>query len=466
MSYFKYTDREKELNKVLKYNQDISNNLLHDDALASSRAEADACIASSEKLLRSLGYEKKVSDELVKPKSGTQSKRLEHRPSISSWDDIVAEAGKYVPTEVILEDLLSTGEMDTAFRELDEINAEFSRRTSIINKTDLSFLALATGLQVLKVMLFPYVAEHFDYGKSFNSAERLAHDDNSIKQAQRTANDKFRDKALEKNKAGRWINILYQTPPYDTTVGSKALGINMGGGYHRLYTLGHDPILGWFFGTANILTDIITLNSFKSYRVERVPNLHITPQVVSLGTMLQESYHTIREDALNLPAAIFAQAQHFKSDAYTKVGLPVPILATINESLASTLYKEKYDAICFSRDMKIIGGSAMISMLIDIIIGLVHGFFRKPDDARTLYEVRTRKILLISNSIASTSSIIRTCLTKNPKQLDIGSLLVTLTHLFTDIRFIARIKQEFIESQISEKLRKELDEINWIYDNL
>ena len=74
----------------------------------------------------------------------------------------------------------------------------------------------------------------------------------------------------------------------------------------------------------------------------------------------------------------------------------------------------------------------------------------KNDGNHNLYEVRTRKILLISNAIASTSTIINAAVTSNPKNLDIGSLLNTVTHLFTDIRFIARIKQEFIENEISD----------------
>ena len=234
----------------------------------------------------------------------------------------------------------------------------------------------------------------------------------------------------------------------------------MGGKYHRLYTLGHDPILGWLFGTANILTDIITLNDFQSYRVERKPKMYMTPEKVGIGTLFAESYQTVKDDYLNLPAAIFAQAQHLKSDVYTKTGLPVPLLAAFSENFATNLYKNQYDALCFARDAKIVGASYIVSMLIDMIIGLVHGLYRKENESKEMYEVRTRKILLISNSIASTSSIINASLSHNVKNLDIGSVLSTITHLFTDIRFITKIKQEFIENEICKKMQVELDEID------
>ena len=304
------------------------------------------------------------------------------------------------------------------------------------------------------------------HGEQFDASKRLAHDDKTIKEAQRAANDDFRDKYLQNNKAGYWVNILYQTPPYDTTVGSKDLGINMGGKYHRLYTLGHDPILGWLFGTANILTDIITLNNFHSYRVERKPKLRITPVAVSSGTMFHESYQAIQDDALNLPAAIFAQAQHLKSDEFTKVGLPVPILSTFNESFANALYKSQYDALCFARDTKIVGASYVISLMFDIIISLTHNLFKPSDVDQEIYNARTKKILLISNSIASTSTIVNTAITKNPKNLDIGSLISTVAHLFLDMRFIAKLRHEFVEKKIDEKLQKEIDEINTMYDTM
>ncbi|OPZ87753.1 MAG: hypothetical protein BWY74_03321 [Firmicutes bacterium ADurb.Bin419] len=258
---------------------------------------------------------------------------------------------------------------------------------------------------------------------------------------------------------------MYQTPAYDITKGSTDLGINMGGAYHRMYTLGHDPILGWVFGTMNILTDVITLNNFQSYRVKRNP-MKISKDYVPMGVMFKESYEWIKDDYLNLPAAIFAQAQHLKSDEYTKIGLPIPILSSINEEFASKLYKSNYDTLCLARDLKIVGASFVVSMVIDIIISLIHGLFRNEDVPKDEFEVRTRKILLISNSIASASTIINAGITSNPKNLDIGSLLNTVTHLFMDIRFISKIKKEFIESEIGCRLQKELDEIDRMYEQI
>lgn len=472
MSKFKYSDDEMDINKVLKMNQDLSTSLLNDSDLQATRNTADSNIDSSLALLRSLGKNKEILKMSTEIAEKGHDRPLEHRPKLETWEEIVKQANLHEPNPVVLEDIMTESEIESAFEELDEINKQFSRKTSIINKTDLSFLAIATALQVAKSLVFPYVAEKFDYGKSFDPADRLDHNDKSIEKAHRDANDKFRDKHLEKHGTGHWINILYQTVPYDITRGSADLGINMGGKYHRMYTLGHDPILGWVFGTANILTDCITFNNFHTNRISRVDpitggkKMVITPEVVPMGKMFSECYQDVKADYLNLPAALFAQAQHLKSDEFTKLGLPVPLLSSINENFASKLYSENYDALCFARDAKIVGASFVVSKLFDIIITLTHGLFRKEDEDKDLYEVRTRKILLISNSIASTSTIINTAITKNPKNLDIGSLLNTITHLFTDLRFIARIKQEFIENEISDRLMKEIAEIDALFEDI
>lgn len=74
----------------------------------------------------------------------------------------------------------------------------------------------------------------------------------------------------KQRKGKYWTEIVYSSVPYDATKGSPAQNVKLEGKYHRYKTLGHDPILGWVFGTANILTDTITLNNFTSYRIEKM----------------------------------------------------------------------------------------------------------------------------------------------------------------------------------------------------
>lgn len=451
MSKYKYTDKEKGLNKILKMNQDESYSL--DKKYSSEIRKLDSIITSSEELLQSLGYS--LPEKISTSEKINLSSEIKTLPS---YESLLKEANEKISEEVEFEDLLCGKEFKEAYKNLDAIHAEFSAKTSIMNATDLAFLGIATALQTVKALLFGNISGRFGYSECFDPAKRLAHNDTSIKVEHRKANDEFKAK-YEKYGSGYWMNILYQSPPYDITKGSKAIGKNMEGGYHRFHTLGHDPVLGWIFGTANILTDTITFEDFQTNRVLRNP-MFITPERISLVELFKESYEVAKSHILNLPAAIFAEGCHLKSDAFTKLGLPVPILEIVNIKFANTspskLYKSHYDALCFSRDLKTVGVSAGISIFINMIIILVHSLFNRDKADKDLYEVRTRKILIISNSIASSSNLIQTLITRNPKNMDIGGLLITVSRLFSDLSFMARIEEEYINQKLNNELIREL----------
>lgn len=88
----------------------------------------------------------------------------------------------------------------------------------------------------------------------------------------------------------------------------------------------------------------------------------------------------------------------------------------------------------------------------------------------TLDEVRTRKIILISECIASMVNAIviggieiAAALTENvelakeaAKKIDIGGYISTVLHLFSDIRFISKIKKDFIAKAIEEGYKEKL----------
>ena len=87
-----------------------------------------------------------------------------------------------------------------------------------------------------------------------------------------------------------------------------------------------------------------------------------------------------------------------------------------------------------------------------MIIGAIHKFFYNPntDFDKELYNVRTRKIILYSNMIATTSDVIQTAIRSYAgdenaiKNFDLGGFLVTVYRLITDTKYILKIKEEFI----------------------
>ena len=107
-----------------------------------------------------------------------------------------------------------------------------------------------------------------------------------------------------------------------------------------------------------------------------------------------------------------------------------------------------------------------------MIISLTHGLFYRPDidGSREHYEVRTRKILLYSDVISSTINlgyVGASAYMGNEaawKKLDLGGLLVTLYRLFADVRFITRVKEQFIQQELDKKLEEEKKKIDYYFE--
>lgn len=130
-----------------------------------------------------------------------------------------------------------------------------------------------------------------------------------------------------------WNDILFASVPYDALNMAVPLDTGLSGTTHRYRTLGHDPILGWIFGTSNILTDGLTKSDvITTYQVMDNTLVGLYPG----GTpgMFASAFKTIQADPLNLPAALARQAIHFGSDYFTKQGLPIPFLGTLSPQMA------------------------------------------------------------------------------------------------------------------------------------
>ncbi len=461
MGRYKYSDSEKEMNKVLKMQENQLESL--NEKVEQQSDDLRQMKAELEELLKKKGIN---PNDIAKTSSNSkyESKIKIDKSDIPTWDNIVSQANEQISEDIELEDLLTKEEFQFCIDEVERINNDFSKKTNIFNKKDMSFLMVATALQTARWLIIQEFCG--DLGQKIDSGSRLAHDDKGIKDKIKNSNKQFQDYFKEyghreSNKGHKsWEQIIFSSAPYDANVGSGKFGESLEGKYHRYKTIGHDPILGWIFGTANFITDTCTLSNWNSYKILRNGGPHFAYQT-DLVTIFGDTFDSIQEDWLRLPAGLFAQFVHLKSDVFTKLGLPVPLLSTFSETLAGNLYRSQYDSLCLLKDIKIVGNQAGWSIFINMIISLLHGFMydEQKDINRELYEVRTRKILSISNFLASSGNIAYSVILNDWKKLDVGGILVTLHRLFSDVRFITRIKQDFIEKEMDKVLEKELKEI-------
>lgn len=298
---------------------------------------------------------------------------------------------------------------------LDDLDRQFCKATGL-TKTDITFLFLATGLQIARQFFLS------------NEKFRLTSEQG----------DKIASKALSALPPD-WKEILLQSVPYDAIKTNGTVSdTGLAGTTHRYRTLGHDPILGWIFGPVNILTGSLTKFNLETYQVKQMIIVgHYPAQCIgAVNDAIGFSY----QDPKCLAAAVARQAIHFGSDYFTTQGLPVPLISMVDNKLAQEMLTK------WHIDMWSITRGVTLSIFINQLIAIIHQLFYEgeTDMDRRLYEVRTRKILSYSNAIASTTNLAYVAGTKDMTKLDVGGLCVTIYRLITDYKFIHKVKEDFI----------------------
>lgn len=357
-----------------------------------------------------------------------------------------------------------------------DINERFQKTTKL-NSIDISFLFVATALQCARWIFMPSL--NFEFQPK-PSEQRLTSQQGAQieRKEQRAFLKEHEQDELISSSWGYfgWNEIIGAPVPYDAMQGSenfaikgfKPEGVQLYGKNHHVATLGHDPILGWIFGTMNIMTRTATMKDFASYNVEMYDrslkdnsiiffqdNRQKITTPTTLPMIVGGCLNSFMEDHKRLFAAVARQGMHFTSDAFTKMGLPIPLL---NAKRAQELLELGWNSVeaaelvkKIGTDLGIIGAQAGLSILINFIVKSFHFLFYTGDlnnqTELDLYEAKTRRILSYSNAIASGSNILYVALSKNIEKLDIGGIIVTIYRLITDHKFITSLKKEFLERE-------------------
>jgi hypothetical protein len=362
--------------------------------------------------------------------------------------------------QMISDETLRVAEVAGKSREIiDNIEAEFERQTGF-NGVDIAFLFFATALQCARIYIINKVTKIEPAGQG-NTKEDILH--------------KLQDKLLKSLDDGTVLQpqkyyaplnqIIYgRGVPYDATA---YLSENYGlfkGANHRFATLGHDPILGLIFGTANILTNTITCVKAPLVVTNHVvyDSFMKNPKIAEFGmttVMLKNAVKRVKDDKVSVVAAIIKQIIHIGTDMYTPCGIQMPgtnlVLSNKNAEMLT-----KYISM---GDILKISASAEWAVFINFIISTLHMLLYDEEkyESRDVYCVKTRKILMYSNLIATSSNVIITAVNAIGgneaalKDLDIGGLIVTIHRLITDIDFIQRVKEEFVFGKFKQLVQGE-----------
>lgn len=191
------------------------------------------------------------------------------------------------------------------------------------------------------------------------------------------------------------------------------------GANHRFATLGHDPVLGLVFGTGNIITNTITcvktpLATPTGVGIPILTTNHVIytsdytdPRIAtyaSTAIMLKKTAERTMDQPSALVASVLKQLIHIGTDLYTPAGIQIP---GANLILSNTEV-DKLTKYISTGDIIKVGAAASLAELINTLIGILHTLMYDPTSStsKDLYSVRTRKIILYSNVIATSSNVI------------------------------------------------------------
>ena len=297
---------------------------------------------------------------------------------------------------------------------------DFKLKTSL-TALDMGILMLAASLQTLRwafVGVIKTVAE-----KSSQAYKKLTKSDGEKAY-------EFKPATVEQIAADFSSGIV----SYDAPITGEALA--------------HNPLAGLIIGTANIATNTLTINNFS----EGLPSYHVINQRIDRRADVADIFKWTGELLLNEPkiigAAFIRQIFQCGEDFFKTFGLPAPPIRNISSDMSKFLTGEE---IC----------EASLAVIINKLVEMCHRIFFNPkrDDVR-LYEVRTRKILIYSNTLSSMLNISCSVVTHGIIKPDVGGILTTLWRILNDGSKIKSLQIEFIHKVLDDELRKEEDEIN------
>ena len=333
---------------------------------------------------------------------------------------------------------------------ISHLDDEFEAKTKLHGK-DIGFLFFATALQCVRQYFLT------DFKERLGDQE-AAKNTKGHTEEHSNRNHRFYNPSLEE--------IISNPVPFDTTYGAPDIKSDIAKhGGHRYTTLGHDPILGWIFGTANIATATLTDYKFQSYHIfteinkvghklDKLTN-HADTEKVLIYTF-DKLLHQGNRGKEIVAASLIKEAIHLKSDIGTSDSLPIPIISTYSPDLAANLAEYGLDMA----NILTVGKQITYASAINMLIAMIHRmtFNKEKDGNQNLYEVRTRRVVTYSNVIATASNVLavgisagigaatenKQLVRKSFQKLDIGGFLVTIYRLINDKKFIDELKQEFI----------------------
>ena len=433
MRKFKYNETEKQINSVLKH---------QDEALKSiqfpSAAEVDATTSKADALLRDLGYQPVT----LKGFASAQPRKV---MVIPTWDECIAEAERHVGTGCELESLFSEEELRDNELAIRQLNEEFDA-VHRLDAFDVSIAALAGLVGATVDILLVGIPQKTPAGLKGGPLSNYVRD--------------YFDKKFPEEEMQKLANSKVSKVPYDAqdNRNTKIRVEGLSAYYHRLLQLGHDPLLGFVFGVADILNGRMTT-------IDKAGN--IVSQVM-------ENYADRKES--DIFAALAKQVIHFKSDVTTSMGLPVPLMSLFNllqfgsigeeeqtiAEIVQGMYYEGYDFIHFC-------SMSIPAMLVEVIVRLGYAIKRIKEGHRVKDSIplsltrekhpKLATMLFIAHAGATATNAGKVYFTKNPVAINYPQWIAFAKYSYSQLKWALLGKPTLRDAYVRGKINEEFDDV-------
>ena len=433
MSKYKYSEVQKQINSVLKH-QDEDLKSIH----FPSTVEADATAAKADALLRSLGYQPDALKGLVP----AQPRKV---LAIPTWEKCCAEAEKYVGTGCELESLFSEEELRSNELAIKQLNEEFNS-VHRLDSFDISIAALAGLVGAAVDILLVGIPQKTPDGLKGGPLSNYVRD--------------YFDKKFPEDEMQKLANSKISKVPYDaqdnrhTTIRVEGLSAY----YHRLLQLGHDPLLGFVFGVADILSGRMTT-------IDKTGNI---------ASQVMENYSDRKES--NIFAALAKQVIHFKSDVTTSMGLPIPLMSLFNllqfgsigeeeqtiAEIVQGMYYEGYDFIHFC-------SMSISAMLVEVIVRLGYALKRIKEGYKIKDSIpfslnrekhpKLATMLFVAHAGATAANAGKVYFTQNPLAINYPQWIAFAKYSYSQLKWALFKKSSLRDTYVCGKINEELDNI-------
>lgn len=444
MRKFKYSDEERQFNNILVYQtRELSLIKKHD------MTGVEARISESQELLKELGYN---LNDLPKIDTETEKRII----VVPKWEDLIEKAEREVGSGNDLEVLFTNEELEINRAIIRELNDDFNN----IHKLDAIDISICAGAGILAAIvdiLLIGIPKRTPQGLKGGPLSNYVRD---------WFNQRFPEEEMEK-----LANSKVSKVPFDAQ-DNRHTKVNVNGlsaYYHRLLSLGHDPLLGLVIGVCDILNGKMT-------------TIDKTGKIVS---QFMENYSDRKESDIFI--AIAKQIIHFKSDITTSMGLPAPLMGLFNlfqfgkigdeeqtiAEIVQGMYYEGYDFIHFS-------SMAISTMIVEVVIRLGYALKRINEGISLKNSIpfsvdrekhpKLNTMLFIGHSTATASNAGKIYFTKNPIVINYAQWITFAKYSYTQLKWVLMEKSElrdvYVSNQIYKETKEIFDKVNGTFEEL